>query len=88
MFRYLPRVSYEQFLRAISVSDLTVFPYPDNPFHRSKCSTRIIDYMTMAKPVVTTAVGMNLSISRMGRVGFWCQQEITPGSKRRWKINS
>ena len=68
--RYLPRVSYEQFLRAISVSDLTVFPYPDNPFHRSKCSTRIIDYMTMAKPVVTTAVGMNLEYIEDGESGI------------------
>ena len=68
--RYLPRATYEQFLRAVSVSDITVFPYPDNPLHRSKCSTRIIDYMAMAKPVVTTAVGMNLEYIEDGGSGI------------------
>lgn len=68
--RYLPRTTYKQFLRAVSVSDITVFPYPDNPLHRSKCSTRIIDYMVMAKPVVTTAVGMNLEYIENGQSGI------------------
>lgn len=68
--KYLPRLPYEAFLRAIAVSDITVFPYPDNPLHRSKCSTRIVDYMVMAKPVLTNAVGMNLEYIVDGKSGI------------------
>ena len=67
--KYLPPASYRDFLRAISISDVTVFPYPDDPLHRSKCSARIIDYMAMGKPVVTTAVGMNLEYIVDGESG-------------------
>jgi glycosyltransferase involved in cell wall biosynthesis len=56
---FLPRLPYEQFVLSIWASDITAFPYPDNPVHRSKCSLRVIDYMTMGKPVITSAVGQN-----------------------------
>lgn len=56
---FFPRLPYDQFVRAIWASDITAFPYPDNPVHRSKCSLRVIDYMAMGKPVITSAVGQN-----------------------------
>jgi glycosyltransferase involved in cell wall biosynthesis len=56
---FFPRLPYDQFIRAIWASDVTAFPYPDNPVHRSKCSLRVIDYMAMGKPVITSAVGQN-----------------------------
>jgi glycosyltransferase involved in cell wall biosynthesis len=54
-----PRLPYDTFIESIWASDVTAFPYPDNPIHRSKCSLRVIDYMAMGKPVITSAVGQN-----------------------------
>lgn len=56
---HFPELPYEDFLRVVWAADVTAFPYPDNSVHRSKCSARIIDYMSMGKPVVTSAVGQN-----------------------------
>jgi glycosyltransferase involved in cell wall biosynthesis len=56
---FFPRLSYDAFVRLIWASDVTAFPYPDDPVHRSKCSLRVIDYMAMGKPVITSAVGQN-----------------------------
>jgi glycosyltransferase involved in cell wall biosynthesis len=52
-----PRLPYEQFLKVVYASDITAFPYPDDGVHRSKCSARVIDYMMMGKPVLTSSVG-------------------------------
>ena len=56
---FYPRLKYESFIEAIWASDVTAFPYPDNPIHHSKCSLRVINYMAMGKPVITSAVGQN-----------------------------
>jgi glycosyltransferase involved in cell wall biosynthesis len=56
---FFPRLPYEQFLRVVRAADVAAFPYPDNALHRAKCSARIIDYMAMGKPVITTSVGQN-----------------------------
>ncbi len=57
--RFFPRLDYQEFLRVIWATDVAAFPYPDDPVHRAKCSARIIDYMSMGKPVITSAVGQN-----------------------------
>lgn len=57
--QFLSELPLEQYLLAIWASDVTAFPFPDNPVHRSKCSARIIDYMSMGKPVITSRVGQN-----------------------------
>ncbi|SRR6266852_4371814 len=57
--RFFPRLPYDEFVRLIAASDIAAFPYPDNPIYYAKCSARIIDYMSMGKAVVTTAVGQN-----------------------------
>jgi glycosyltransferase involved in cell wall biosynthesis len=57
--RFFPTLPYDQFIRLVAASDVVAFPYPDNPLHRSKCSARIIDYMSMGRAVVTTEVGQN-----------------------------
>jgi glycosyltransferase involved in cell wall biosynthesis len=67
--RFFPRLPYDQFIRLVSASDVTAFPYPDNALHRSKCSTRIIDYMAMARAVLTTAVGQNSEYIVAGESG-------------------
>jgi glycosyltransferase involved in cell wall biosynthesis len=68
--RYFPRLPYPQFIQLVAVCDVAAFPYPDNPLHRSKCSTRIIDYMTMSRAVLTTAVGQNAEYIVDGESGI------------------
>jgi glycosyltransferase involved in cell wall biosynthesis len=43
----------------VAESDIAAFPYPDTPIYRAKCSARIVDYMSMGKAVITTAIGQN-----------------------------
>lgn len=57
--RFFPGLPYEQFLQLVAASDVAAFPYPDIQIYRAKCSARIIDYMSMGKAIVTTAVGQN-----------------------------
>lgn len=66
-FGHLP---YEEFLRVVWASDVAVFPYADDPIHRAKCSARILDYMAMGKPILTSAVGQNLEYIVDGESGF------------------
>lgn len=68
--RFFPRLPYEQFVQLLAASDVAAFPYPDNPIHRSKCSTRIIDYMSAGKPVLTSAVGQNKEYIVNGESGI------------------
>jgi glycosyltransferase involved in cell wall biosynthesis len=68
--RFFPRLPYREFVRLVAASDITVFPYPDDPIHQAKCSARIIDYMTMGKAVVTTGVGQNADYIVDGESGI------------------
>jgi glycosyltransferase involved in cell wall biosynthesis len=72
---FLPRLPYEQFVLSIWASDIAAFPYPDNPVHRSKCSLRVIDYMAMGKPVITSAVGQNKEYIVDGESGILAAAE-------------
>jgi glycosyltransferase involved in cell wall biosynthesis len=56
---FFPQLDYERFIQLLWACDVAAFPYPDDPIHRAKCSARILDYMAMEKPVLTTAVGQN-----------------------------
>jgi glycosyltransferase involved in cell wall biosynthesis len=58
--RFLGQIAYEEYLKALSACDIAAFPYPDTPIYRSKCSVRIVEYMAMGKPVITTRVGENV----------------------------
>jgi glycosyltransferase involved in cell wall biosynthesis len=68
--RFFPQLPYEQFLRVIWASDLTAFPFPNDSVHRAKCSVRIIDYMAMEKPVISSAVGQNMEYIVDGESGI------------------
>jgi glycosyltransferase involved in cell wall biosynthesis len=57
--RFFPRLPYERFLQLVAASDVAAFPFPDTPIYRAKCSARIVDYMSMGKAIVTTAIGQN-----------------------------
>jgi glycosyltransferase involved in cell wall biosynthesis len=59
MVRFFPRLPYEQFLHLVTASDIAAFPFPDTPIYRAKCSARIVDYMSMGKAILTTAIGQN-----------------------------
>lgn len=73
--RFFGRLPYEQFLRVVHASDITVFPYPANPVYRAKCSARIIDFMAAGKPVVTTEVGQNGEYIQDGMSGILVAQD-------------
>ncbi len=68
--RFFPRLPYEVFVRLIAASDVAAFPYSDNPIYQAKCSARIIDYMSMRKAIVTTAVGQNIEYIVDGESGI------------------
>ncbi len=59
LVRFFPRLPYEQFLQLVAALDVAAFPFPDTPIYRAKCSARIVDYMSMGKAIVTTAIGQN-----------------------------
>jgi glycosyltransferase involved in cell wall biosynthesis len=56
---FFGQLSHEQYTKVVAIADVAVFPYPDNPVYRAKCSVRIIDFMAAAKPVLSSAVGQN-----------------------------
>jgi glycosyltransferase involved in cell wall biosynthesis len=78
--RFFPRLPYEQFLQLIAASDIAAFPYPDTPIYRAKCSARIVDYMTMGKAIVTTAIGQNIDYIVDGVSGILAP----PGDEQRF----
>lgn len=67
--RFFPQLPYEQFLQLVAASDVAAFPYPDTPIYRAKCSARIVDYMSLGKAVVTTAIGQNTEYIVDGQSG-------------------
>ncbi len=66
---FFPRLPNEKFLQLVAASDIAAFPYPDTPIYQAKCSARIVDYMAMGKPVVTTTVGQNIDYLVDGESG-------------------
>lgn len=68
--RFFPHLPYGEFIRLIAAADVAAFPYPDNPIYRAKCSARIVDYMSMGKAVITTAVGQNTDYIIHGESGI------------------
>ncbi|MGA9472549.1 MAG: glycosyltransferase, partial [Terriglobales bacterium] len=77
---FFPRLPHEQFLQLVAASDIAAFPYPDTPIYQAKCSARIVDYMVMGKPVVTTTVGQNIDYLVDGESGLL----VSPGDASRF----
>ncbi len=75
---FFPRLDYSRFVQLISACDVTAFPYPDDGVHRAKCSARILDYMAMEKPVLTSDLGENREYIVDGESGFL----TAPGNER------
>ena len=76
--QYLGRLEHPAYLDVLRRADVTVFPYPDNPVYRAKCSVRIVEYMAMGKPVLTTDVGQNREYIVPGESGIL----VPAGDKR------
>jgi glycosyltransferase involved in cell wall biosynthesis len=67
---FFPQLPYDEFLLLVRACDVAAFPYPDDAIHRAKCSARIVDYMAMGTPVVTSAVGQNCEYIVDGESGM------------------
>ncbi len=54
--------SEEREAMAIANFDVGIMPLPDAPWERGKCGYKLIQYMAGGKPVVASAVGVNIEI--------------------------
>ena len=53
--------------------DIGLMPMPDDPWTRGKGGYKLLQYMAMGLPVVTSPVGINRQIVDDGKVGFWAR---------------
>jgi glycosyltransferase involved in cell wall biosynthesis len=79
---YFGRVPFDTYADVLAASDLAVFPYFDNPVYRSKCSARILDYMSFGKAILTMAVGQNLEYLVHGHSAHM----VPPGDEGAFRI--
>ena len=53
--------------------DIGLMPIPDDPWTRGKGGYKLLQYMAVGLPVVTSPVGINQEIVRDGENGFWAR---------------
>ena len=53
--------------------DIGLMPMPDDPWTRGKGGYKLLQYMAMGLPVVTSPVGVSQQIVDDGKVGFWAR---------------
>ena len=54
--------SEEQEIKLINQIDIGIMPLLDAPYQKGKCGFKLIKYMACEKPMIASAVGMNLEI--------------------------
>jgi glycosyltransferase involved in cell wall biosynthesis len=54
----------------VAAMDVGIMPVPDTPWGQGKCGYKLIQYMTGARAVVASPVGVNGSIVEDGETGF------------------
>jgi glycosyltransferase involved in cell wall biosynthesis len=56
--------------------DIGLMPIPDDPWTRGKGGYKLLQYMAMGLPVVTSPVGINREIVENGKSGYWaCESQ-------------
>jgi glycosyltransferase involved in cell wall biosynthesis len=53
--------------------DIGLMPMPDDPWTRGKGGYKLLQYMALGLPVVTSPVGINRQIVRDGESGYWAR---------------
>lgn len=56
----------DTYLEELSRISIGVMPLEDTEVNRGKCAFKLIQYMTMRKPVVASPVGENVKVAKMG----------------------
>lgn len=62
--------SEEREANEIANFDIGIMPLPDAPWERGKCGYKLIQYMAVGKPVVASAVGVNIEIVNNWQCGL------------------
>jgi glycosyltransferase involved in cell wall biosynthesis len=72
--------SEESEINALQKIDIGIMPLPDDEWTKGKCGFKAIQYMSLSKPAVVSAVGVNVEIVDHGINGFVC------ASNEDWKM--
>ena len=59
--------------QALQKASIGIAPMTDDPWTRGKCALKVLQYMAMALPVVTSKVGANTDVIEEGETGFACE---------------
>jgi len=62
--------SYETEVRDMGEFDIGIMPLVDDEWARGKCSLKLLQYMAMGLPSVSSRVGTNVEIIQDGQEGF------------------
>lgn len=54
----------------LSLGEVAIYPLANTPFNQAKCSAKLIELLSLAKPVVASPVGEVLTYIRDGETGF------------------
>ena len=63
-------VDREKIKDYLSLAEVAIYPMSDTPFNRAKCSAKLIELMSMGKPVVASPVGEVLTYIKDGESGL------------------
>lgn len=67
--------SEEAEVREIQKFDIGIMPLNNTPWELGKCSYKLIQYMGCGKPVIASAIGMNLEVVSHGENGYLVNNE-------------
>lgn len=62
---------WEEEVADLADFDIGLMPIPDDPWTRGKGGYKLLQYMAMGLPVVTSPVGINRKIVENGKSGYW-----------------
>ena len=55
--------------------DIGIMPLKNDPWSQGKCGFKLVQYMSCAKPVIASPVGINASLVKEGKNGFLAESE-------------